>query len=109
MIVADDQGYADFTHLGVHDFIKMPNLDRLVAEGAWCTDAYATSPICNPSRCGIITGQYQQRWGTYWYGGSGLPENVPYRHEGEVREKGALNHCPYQLNRHRQGTSPVKI
>ena len=63
LIVADDHGYADFSHLGIHDFIRTPNLDRLAAEGMWFSDAYATSPICNPSRCGLLTGQYQQRQG----------------------------------------------
>lgn len=77
LIVSDDHGYADFSHKKIHNYIKTPNLDRLISEGVEFTNGYATSPICNPSRCGILTGRYQQRWGTFWYGGDGIPENVP--------------------------------
>jgi len=77
LIVSDDHGYADFSYKKIHDYIKTPNLDRLITEGVQFTNGYATSPICSPSRCGILTGRQQQRWGTFWYGGKGIPENVP--------------------------------
>jgi len=77
LIVSDDHGYADFSYKKIHDYIKTPNLDRFIAEGVQFTNGYATSPICSPSRCGILTGRQQQRWGTFWYGGKGIPENVP--------------------------------
>ena len=77
LIISDDHGYADFSYKKIHDYIKTPNLDRFVAEGVEFTNGYATSPICSPSRCGILTGRQQQRWGTFWYGGDGIPEDVP--------------------------------
>ncbi|MEJ1087859.1 sulfatase-like hydrolase/transferase [Microbacterium sp. Mu-80] len=66
LIVSDDHGYADRSALGTAD-VRTPALDRLAAEGATCTDAYVTAPICSPSRAGLITGQYQQRWGGLWF------------------------------------------
>lgn len=74
LIVADDQGWADLRCAGLADDVDTPNLDRLAASGLRFTRAYATSPICNASRAGVITGCYQQRFGTFWYGGEGLPE-----------------------------------
>ena len=72
LIVADDQGYADMSCAGLASDVYTPNLDWLAARGIRFTQAYATSPICSPSRDGIETGCYQQRFGMYWYGGNGL-------------------------------------
>ena len=74
VIVADDLGYADMSFLPQSPKdVETPGIDRLAASGTYFTDAYATSPICSPSRAGLITGRYQQRWGNYWYGRGGLP------------------------------------
>ncbi|KAA3630977.1 MAG: hypothetical protein DWQ02_17060 [Bacteroidetes bacterium] len=72
LIISDDQGYADLGCTGLADDVQTPNMDRLAASGTRFTQAYATSPICNPSRAGVLTGCYQQRWGTFWYGGKGI-------------------------------------
>lgn len=72
LIISDDQGYADLGSADLAEDVQTPNMDRLAAMGTRFTQAYATSPICNPSRAGIITGCYQQRWGTFWYGGKGI-------------------------------------
>lgn len=66
LIVSDDHGYADRSALGAPG-VRTPHLDRLAAEGVTCTDAYVTAPICSPSRAGLITGRYQQRWGSLWF------------------------------------------
>lgn len=63
VIISDDQGYAD---LGLHNFrkdIKTPNLDQLARGGVLFTDGYVTAPQCSPSRAGLLTGRYQQRFG----------------------------------------------
>lgn len=72
LIVGDDHGYADLSVAGMLDDVSTPNIDRLAEHGTRFTHAYATSPICNTSRCGIITGAYQQRFGMRWYGGPGI-------------------------------------
>ena len=35
-----------------------PNVDRLAAQGVRYTNAFATAPVCAPSRSAIITGMY---------------------------------------------------
>jgi arylsulfatase A-like enzyme len=72
LIIADDHGYADMNHLGIHGNLKTPNLDTLATEGISLTQAYVTSPICSPSRTGLITGQWQTRNNNYFYGGPGI-------------------------------------
>lgn len=72
MIVTDDQGYADMSCTGLADDVNTPNMDKLAKKGIRFTNAYATSPICSPSRMSLITGVYNQRFGTYWYGGKGI-------------------------------------
>ena len=70
-VLADDLGWAEVGCYG-QDKIRTPNIDRLAAQGTRFTQAYASSPICNTSRCAIITGAYQQRFGMQWYGGPGI-------------------------------------
>ncbi len=62
VILADDLGYNDTGFQG-STHIKTPNLDRLAAEGMRFTDAHVTASVCSPSRAGLITGRYQQRFG----------------------------------------------
>lgn len=72
LIVVDDLGYADLGCTGLADDVKTPNIDNLANTGVRFTNNYATSPISSPSRAGIITGCYHERWNTWWYGGPGL-------------------------------------
>ncbi len=62
LIVTDDLGYNDVGFQGARD-IPTPHLDRLAASGLRCTDGYVSYPVCSPSRAGILTGRYQQRFG----------------------------------------------
>lgn len=62
IIVSDDQGYADTGFHGCKD-IPTPHLDRLAADGVVCTRGYVTHPFCSPTRAGLLTGRYQQRFG----------------------------------------------
>ena len=61
-ILADDAGYADFGFMGSKDMLT-PNLDALAADGMVLTDAHVSGSVCSPSRAGILTGRYQQRFG----------------------------------------------
>ena len=56
VIVADDLGYADLSFLAQSPSdVSTPSLDQLVGEGTYFSNAYSTSPICSPSRCGFRT------------------------------------------------------
>lgn len=63
IVLTDDHGYADLGANGVVDDIRTPHLDRLAAGGVRMTCGYVTGPQCVPSRAGLITGRYQQRFG----------------------------------------------
>ncbi|MBV6521185.1 MAG: Arylsulfatase [Gemmatimonadaceae bacterium] len=83
LITADDLGYADVGVQGAKD-IPTPNIDRIAREGARFTNAYAASPLCSPSRAGLLTGRYPQRWGHEFNPGPtksdsafGLPSTEP--------------------------------
>ena len=62
LIYADDLGYGDLGCYGSRA-IRTPNVDRLAREGLRCTDFYACSGICSPSRAGLLTGRYPFRAG----------------------------------------------
>ncbi|POY36603.1 sulfatase [Solitalea longa] len=62
VILADDLGYHDLSSFG-NDVLKTPNIDSLGTEGTRFTQAYSSAPICSPSRAGLVTGRYQQRFG----------------------------------------------
>ncbi|MFA5688631.1 MAG: sulfatase-like hydrolase/transferase [Kiritimatiellales bacterium] len=63
VIFTDDQGWADLGIHGAVDDIRTPHLDQLARDGALCTSGYVTAPQCAPSRAGLMTGKYQQRFG----------------------------------------------
>jgi arylsulfatase A-like enzyme len=63
-IVADDLGYADLGCYGGREAAfgpVSPVLDRLAAQGALFTQGYSNSPVCSPTRFGMITARYQYR------------------------------------------------
>ena len=62
IIVADDLGYADLGVQGSADVLT-PRIDSLAAAGARLTNAYVSSPVCSPTRAGLLTGRYPQRFG----------------------------------------------
>jgi len=62
ILFSDDAGYADFGFQGSVD-IRTPELDRLASSGVRFTNGYVTASVCSPSRAGLLTGRYQQRFG----------------------------------------------
>jgi len=80
VIVADDLGYADVLFNPRHSKeVTTPHLDALAHEGVICRQGYVTGHVCSPTRAGLMTGRYQQRFGLYTAGeaGSGLPMSEP--------------------------------
>ena len=80
LIFVDDMGYADLSCYG-GELTPTPNIDSLARDGVRFTDGYATSSVCAPSRCALLSGAYNQRFGMQWnedqYDGAGYtyPEN----------------------------------
>lgn len=87
LMLIDDLGYGDFGCYG-STFHETPNIDRLARDGMKFTDAYASAPVCSPSRCGILTGQWPARVHlTQWIPG------VVYPHK-KLTEPNFLQHLP---------------
>src|SRR5262245_9957566 len=62
VILSDDLGYSDVGFNGCPDYAK-PIIDSIASNGVLCTNGYVSHPFCSPSRAGLITGRYQQRFG----------------------------------------------
>jgi arylsulfatase A-like enzyme len=62
LIITDDLGSADIGSYGATD-IRTPNLDQLARDGIRLTDFYSNGVTCSPTRAGLISGRYQQRYG----------------------------------------------
>ena len=62
IILTDDQGYGDVGFNGCTD-IPTPNIDRIAENGVVFTNGYVSYGVCGPSRAGLITGRYQDRFG----------------------------------------------
>ena len=61
VVFVDDFGWGDPSCYG-NTRQKTPNIDRMARDGVRFTQGYVASPICSPSRCGLITGQFPARW-----------------------------------------------
>jgi arylsulfatase A-like enzyme len=62
VILADDLGYSDLGCYGSKD-TATPHIDSLARNGVRFTNSYVSGPYCSPTRAGLLTGRYQQRFG----------------------------------------------
>ena len=62
ILLADDMGFNDVGFNGCLD-IPTPNIDKIASQGIKFTNAYVSYAVCGPSRAGLITGRYQDRFG----------------------------------------------
>lgn len=62
LIITDDVGYGDLGSYGAPD-VRTPHIDGLARDGIRLTDFYANGATCTPTRAGLISGRYQQRFG----------------------------------------------
>lgn len=78
IILADDAGYIDFGFMDSED-LQTPEIDKIAKNGTVFSDAHVSATVCAPSRAGLITGKYQQRFGfeANGTGGIGLSDDVP--------------------------------
>lgn len=89
VIHADDLGWADLGCYG-SEFYETPHLDKLAKSGTRFTDAYATCPVCSPSRASLMTGKYPTRLGITAHLGDAQPE--------QWRRDTPLKPAPYVAN-----------
>jgi len=75
VIVSDDAGYADFSFQGSEQ-VKTPRIDSIAQEGVRFLQGYVSASVCSPSRAGLLTGRYQQRFGH--------EHNFPASSEGHI-------------------------
>ena len=79
LIFVDDMAYGDASCYG-GTLIETKNIDRLADRGIKFDTAYSISPVCGPSRVGLLTGTYPGRSGVYWnpdMGGVKLSDDRP--------------------------------
>lgn len=91
IIFTDDHGYSDLSCQGVYDDVKTPNIDKLAESGVRMKSGYVTAPQCVPSRAGLISGQYQNRFG--------LESNNNYRDVAAMRKFDQLQTIPERLQK----------
>jgi arylsulfatase A-like enzyme len=87
--LVDDLGFMDVGADNPRSFYETPNVDRLAASGMRFTNGYAASPVCSPTRYGILTGRYPTRAGiTDWLVGTreGLFRPAPLHDRMPVEE-----------------------
>ncbi|RMD73942.1 MAG: sulfatase, partial [Lentisphaerae bacterium] len=99
-ILIDDLGCRDLTCFG-STFYETPNLDRLAASGLKFERAYASCPVCSPTRASIMSGKYPARVGiTQFIGGrsEGKLKDVPYLHYLPLEEKSIASALREQAN-----------
>lgn len=63
ILLADDLGYADVGYNGCKD-IPTPSIDVLATNGVTFSNGYVTGAVCGPTRAGLMTGRYQQKFGS---------------------------------------------
>jgi arylsulfatase A-like enzyme len=61
LIMADD--FVNFCEEFTKDVVKTPNFDRLCAHGPTFERAYVQYPVCNPSRCSMMSGLRAEQTG----------------------------------------------
>ena len=88
-ILIDDLGCRDLSCFG-SSFYETPNLDRMATAGMRFDNAYASAPVCSPTRASLLSGQYPARVGvTHYIGGNdeGKLASVPYLHYLPLEQK----------------------
>jgi N-acetylglucosamine-6-sulfatase len=91
VILVDDMRWDEYGEAG-HNYIKTPNIDRIVKEGACFANAFATTPLCSPSRASFLTGQYAHT--------NGIIDNTARNEQSH-----GLNTFPKQLNNNGYATA----
>ena len=83
VVFTDDHGYADLGCQGIRKDLKTPHIDSLAKGGVRMTSGYVTAPQCVPSRAGLLSGRYQNRFGVE----SNRQSVAPFGRESTIAER----------------------
>ncbi len=78
LIVADDLGWGELGCQGNKE-IPTPNVDSIATNGIRFTNGYVSGPYCSPTRAGLLSGRYQQRFGHEFNPGPAAPEKFGFK------------------------------
>ncbi|MFW6304097.1 MAG: sulfatase [Candidatus Sumerlaeota bacterium] len=84
-ILIDDLGWRDVSCFG-STFYETPNVDAIAREVMLFTDAYASCPVCSPTRASIMSGKYPARLG--------LTNYIDWGYKGHPRKHKVID-VPY--------------
>lgn len=95
--------------------IVTPHIDRIAKEGVLFQHAYCTTPVCGPSRAGIMTGRCNQRFGYETQEMQFYPTNFIeyvsgryFSNTGSFKVKSKPVY-PREWQIHKQGVPPTEI
>lgn len=63
-ILADDLGFSDLSYMK-SDYYETPNIDKLISEGTYFSNAYSGAANSAPSRACLLSGCYAPRHGVF--------------------------------------------
>ena len=75
VILVDDMGFNEVSSYGggmANGQVKTPNIDQLAKDGVLCTNGYATTAVCSPSRASLLTGRFSTRFGYEYTPAAGM-------------------------------------
>jgi arylsulfatase A-like enzyme len=96
LIFVDDLGYSDVGYMNQKPGIETPNIDNLTKSGMVFTNAYASCPVCSPTRASLLTGLYPATLKlTCHIPGLGMEEYLEKQNKGKkLKEAFFLDHLP---------------
>lgn len=87
---ARDAGRYDINTVLQNMRVAMPTVNQLVAQGLRFSQAYATNPLCAPSRLSILTGRHSASFGAavnYDVTEKGMPPTDAYDYPAEMLQR----------------------
>ncbi len=114
VILADDLGITDLSLYGSKS-VSTPNIDGIGKNGVMFSEGYISSPVCSPSRAGLLTGRYQQRFGHEFQPNTRYLRNMFQYYAIKLFPRFLPLHLlksrevPSEVDRMRQGLPPSEI